>query len=50
MVAGRGFDRGDMSSSARAIVVNEAFARGFSRETGSGSPIGARLRFAATRR
>jgi putative ABC transport system permease protein len=48
MVAGRAFHRGDMSSSARTIIVNEAFARAFSRETGSGSPIGARLRFAGS--
>ena len=46
MVAGRAFQRGDISSSARTIIVNEAFARAFSRETGSGSPIGARIRFA----
>ena len=35
-----------MTSSARTIIVNEAFARAYSRETGSGSPVGARLRFA----
>ncbi len=46
IVAGRGFNRGDTSSGARTIVVNEAFARGFSRETGTASPIGSRLRFA----
>ena len=45
VVAGRAFNRGDMSSSARTIIVNEAFARAYSRETGNGSPIGARLRF-----
>ena len=48
IVAGRAFHRGDMSSSVRTIIVNEAFARAFSRETGSGSPIGARLRFAVS--
>ena len=46
IVAGRGFNRGDTSPGARAIVVNEAFARGFSRQTGTASPIGSRLRFA----
>jgi putative ABC transport system permease protein len=48
VVAGRAFNRRDMSSSARTIIVNEAFARAFSRETGSSSPIGARLRFAVS--
>ncbi len=48
VIAGRAFHRGDMSSSARTLIVNEAFARAFSRETGSGSPIGARLRFAVS--
>ena len=47
IVAGRAFDGGDFSPTARTVIVNEAFARGFSRETGGGSPIGARLRFAA---
>jgi predicted permease len=46
IVSGRGFNRDDASRRARAIVVNEAFARGFSRQTGSASPIGSRLRFA----
>ena len=46
IVAGRAFHLGDTSSSARTFIVNEAFARAFSRETG-GSPIGARLRLAA---
>ena len=46
IVAGRAFHRGDMSPNARTIIVNEAFARAFSRETGHGSPIGARLRLA----
>ncbi len=48
VIAGRAFHRGDMTSSARTIIVNEAFARAFSRETGTGSPIGARLRFAVS--
>ena len=48
VVAGRAFHRGDISSGARTLVVNEAFARAFSRETGGGSPIGARLRFAVS--
>ena len=46
IVAGRAFNRGDMTASARTIIVNEAFARAFSREAGGASPIGARLRFA----
>ena len=46
VIAGRAFHLGDMTSSARTIIVNEAFARAFARETGSGSPLGARLRFA----
>jgi predicted permease len=48
IVAGRAFHRGDISASGRTIIVNEAFARAFSRETGTGSPIGARLRFAVS--
>jgi putative ABC transport system permease protein len=47
VIAGRAFQRGDMTSSAPAVIVNEAFARAFSRETGGGSPLGARVRFAA---
>ena len=45
IVAGRAFRGGDWSPAARTAIVNEAFAREFSRETGSGSPIGARLRY-----
>jgi putative ABC transport system permease protein len=45
IVAGRPFHGTDWSPTARTVIVNEAFARAFSRETGSGSPIGARLRF-----
>jgi predicted permease len=48
IVAGRAFHGGDWSPSARTIIVNEAFAREFSRETGRGSPIGARLRYPAS--
>ena len=44
IVAGRAFHSGDMSSGARTIIVNEAFARALARETGTGSPIGARMR------
>jgi putative ABC transport system permease protein len=50
IVAGRAFHDGDRSSGARTVIVNEAFARAFSRETGSGSPIGARLRYSASAR
>jgi len=46
IVAGRAFNRGDMTAGARTIIVNEAFARAFSRPAGGASPIGARLRFA----
>jgi predicted permease len=45
IVAGRAFHEGDRSPAARTVIVNEAFARGFLRTAGSGSPIGARLRY-----
>jgi len=45
IVTGRAFTSGDWSPSVRTVLVNQAFARAFSRETGSGSPIGARLRY-----
>jgi hypothetical protein len=45
IVAGRAFHGGDWSPSARTVIVNEAFARAFSRDAGGGSPIGARLRY-----
>ena len=45
IVAGRAFNGGDWSPGARAVIVNEAFARDFSRETGRGSPVGARVRY-----
>lgn len=48
VVAGRTFHRADVSASARTIIVNEAFARAFARETGAGSPIGSRLRLAVS--
>jgi putative ABC transport system permease protein len=47
IVAGRAFHEGDRSPGARTVIVNEAFAREFSRSTGSGSPIGARVRYSA---
>jgi putative ABC transport system permease protein len=48
IVAGRAFHGGDWSPGARTVIVNEAFARAFSRDAGSGSPIGARLRYSAS--
>ena len=45
IVAGRAFHEGDRSPVARTVIVNEAFVRGFLREAGSASPIGARLRY-----
>jgi predicted permease len=45
IVAGRAFHEGDRGPAARTVVVNEAFARDFSRK-GGGSPIGARLQYA----
>jgi putative ABC transport system permease protein len=45
IVAGRAFHGGDWSPPARTVIVNEAFARAYSREAGNGSPIGARLRY-----
>ena len=47
IVAGRTFNDGDRSPNARTVIVNETFARAFARDTGSGSPIGARLRYSA---
>jgi putative ABC transport system permease protein len=44
IVAGRDFQEGDRTGSARTVVVNEGFARLFQRHTGQGSPIGARVR------
>jgi hypothetical protein len=48
MVAGRALAEGDWNAAARGVVVNEAFARVFARETGGRLPIGARLRYAAS--
>ena len=45
IVAGRAFHGGDFSPAARTVIVNEAFVRGFLQSGGSGSPIGARLRY-----
>ena len=45
IVAGRAFHGGDFSPAARTVIVNEAFVRGFLQGGGSGSPIGARLRY-----
>jgi hypothetical protein len=45
IVTGRAFYAGDWSTGARTVIVNEAFVREFSRETGRGSPVGARLRY-----
>jgi hypothetical protein len=47
IVAGRAFHGGDRSPTAMTVIVNEAFARQFSEDAGSGSPIGARLRYSA---
>lgn len=44
IVAGRDFQEGDRTGSARTVVVNEGFARLFQRHTGQGTPIGARVR------
>jgi putative ABC transport system permease protein len=48
IIAGRAFAAGDWQPGARAVIVNEAFAREYSRKTGGASPIGARLRSAAS--
>ena len=48
IVAGRAFHGGDRGPAARTVIVNEAFARGFLRDAGSGSPIGARLQYSAS--
>lgn len=45
IVSGRAFHAGDRSPAARTVIVNEAFVRGFRSRGGSGSPIGARLRY-----
>jgi putative ABC transport system permease protein len=48
IIAGRAFQEGDWSPSARTVIVNEAFVRQFSRSAGRGSPIGARIRYTAS--
>jgi hypothetical protein len=48
IVAGRAFHEGDRSPVARTVIVNEAFAREYARDTSTGSPIGARLQYSAT--
>jgi putative ABC transport system permease protein len=48
IVAGRAFRGGDWTPTARTVIVNEAFAREFSRNAGGGSPIGFRLRYRAS--
>ena len=45
IVAGRAFHGGDQGPAARTVIVNEAFVRGFRRRGGSGSAVGARLRY-----
>jgi predicted permease len=49
IVAGRDFHAGDRESTARTVIVNEAFVRRFARFTGDASPIGRRLRYADER-
>ncbi len=46
ILIGRAFHSGDRSPAARTVIVNEAFVRDFRSRGGSGSPIGARLRYA----
>lgn len=48
IVSGRSFHSGDWGPNSRTVIVNEAFARAFSRHTGSGSPVGSRLRYSAS--
>jgi predicted permease len=45
VVAGRAFNGSDWNKTARTVIVNEAFARWFVRETGRSSPIAARIRY-----
>lgn len=44
IIAGRTFNRADISSNTRSVIVNEAFAREFVRASRGASPLGARLR------
>ena len=48
IVAGRAFHGGDRSPAARTVIVNEAFAREFVRDTGTASPVGARVQYSAS--
>jgi len=48
ILSGRAFHTGDLNPAARTVIVNEAFVRGFVSRGGSGSPIGARLRYSAS--
>jgi predicted permease len=48
IVAGRTFHASDWNSGARTVIVNEAYARQFSRTVGRGSPIGTRVRSTAS--
>ena len=48
IVAGRAFHVEDRSPGARTVIVNQAFAREYSRDAGGGSPIGARLQYRAS--
>ena len=45
ILAGRGFNGGDWTPTGGAVIVNEAFVRGFRLRGGGESPIGARLRY-----
>jgi hypothetical protein len=47
IVTGRDFDGRDLAATARTVIVNEAFARRFDRQTHRGSPVGARLKYQA---
>jgi predicted permease len=48
IVAGRDFHDGDRRPDARTVIVNEAVARAFARDAHVASPVGARLRYAAS--
>ena len=48
IVAGRAFHGEDRRPGARTVIVNQAFARKYSRDAGGGSPIGARLQYRAS--
>ncbi|HJR60506.1 MAG TPA: ABC transporter permease [Vicinamibacterales bacterium] len=46
IVAGRAFHDGDRTASATTVLVNQAFARQYSRYTNGASPLGRRVRYA----